>query len=167
MKKLKWEEFIQWSTAARSVNLPFFWMMACEGGGAGQPDWGLPWKLAQSPVGKLRLSGSLPHTHTLKIFLRLSFGPQSLRPGSSSCYLRVVSRAGRQHGQLYRWNQGSQGPGKFHVASAWWDKLWENTSPSHLSCFQYAEKLKYIYITLCTGNKHWEKSFKCDEKQGI
>lgn len=47
---------------------------------------------------------------TRKISLRLSFRPQSLRPGSSSCYLPAISRAGRQHGQVCCWKSGVVGP---------------------------------------------------------
>lgn len=70
-------------------------------------------------------------------------------------------------GKCVAGNLGSWGPGKVHAASASWDKLWGNTSPSHLSCFQCMKKLKHIHIALYTGNTHWEKSFKCDEKQRI
>ena len=96
MNKLKWGQFIWWRITVHSVKQSSFEWWPAKEGSACQPEWGLPWKLAQSAVGKLGLSGSLPHTITLKIFLRLSFGHQSLRPGSSSCYLPANFRAGRQ-----------------------------------------------------------------------
>lgn len=137
---------------------PSFWMMACRGGSAGHSEGGLPWKLALSAVGKLGLPGSLPHTLTLKISLRLSFRPQSLRPGSSSCYFACHFKSRQATWAsvwLEIWGRGALGKSMLHQLGG---TSSGGTPRHHTSPVSSAWKSSSISTLPCTLETHAEKN---------
>lgn len=107
---------------------------------------------------KTGASWSLPHTLTLKISLRLSFRPQSLRPGSSSCYFACHFKSRQATWAsvwLEIWGRGALGKSMLHQLRG---TSSGGTPRHHTSPVSSAWKSSSISTLPCTLETHTEKN---------